>query len=146
MTSLNRAQNPKANDWPVRPSPAVAATVTLLALLAILAVSVSGLHGGLRLALIVVVLIYAFAQTIRLLRPRWRALALEQGALTVVDQQRRRHRVSLRGRPFVSPLYIGLSGRSDIARQRLAIGVFRGQLAPDHFRRLAAALRSDNES
>lgn len=134
-------------DWPIRPSPWIASAVALLALGALLAVLASGLHWGIRLLLSVFMVAYAIVRLSHLLRPHWKALALEQGEPTLIDHDGCRYRLRLEGRPFVSPLYIGFSGRlANNERRCCSVGVFYGQLAGEDFRRLAAGLRITEES
>lgn len=130
------------SDWAIGPGRATAVIVALLGLAAVLAVWLSGIHWALQALFSLMLLGYASGQLKRLLDPQWKAVTFEQGVLTVVDEHDCRHPVALRGRPFVSPVFIGFSGRLSKSRRRFTLGVFREQLAAEHFRRLAAELRS----
>lgn len=133
-------------DWPILPAAKASVCVAVISGMAITAMSASGLPAGLRVLGAFVVAAYTLYWIIRLLRPRWKALAVEENGPVVIDHADRRFNLSVHGRPFVSPVYIGFSGRIVQSGRRCSIGLFRGQLADDHFRRLAASLRVAHET
>lgn len=120
----------------------MAVTVAMLALLAVLAAWLNGLPIIIRLILVFGVLVYAVIGIKALLAPAFRRIGIDPSGLVLTDADGASINLAVRGRPFVSPLFIGLVGRRLDNRRFATLGLFREQLAGDDYRRLAAWLRT----
>lgn len=129
--------------WVIQSSPKVALIVTLLTIVAILAAWLNGLPLIVRLVLVVTVLAYAGIQLKELLAPRYRRIGVDPSGVVVTDAAGNSVDLTVQGKPFVSPLFIGLAARRRDNRRWTAVGLFRGQLAEDDYRGLAAWLRKE---
>ncbi|TVR96244.1 MAG: hypothetical protein EA418_05880 [Wenzhouxiangellaceae bacterium] len=103
--------------------------------MATVAVLGSGLILAARLTAAMAVLLYGCLSTRRLLRPPIRFVSLEPDGLGLFDAAGKRANTIPVSSCFVCPWFIG-AGRG--ARM---LGLFREQMAFDHFRRLSVHLR-----
>ncbi len=128
---------PVSDEWAVRPARGVALIIVVLGLAALASVWASGLGGGWRVALSVAVLAGTGHSARRLLSPH---LKLRLEADRVLWQRGGCTWSSAVQSPFVSPWFIGWRSH------RLGgVGIFRSQLDPEGFRRLAVTLRYSGE-
>ena len=70
----------------------------------------------------------------------WRILDPQAEGLVLIDRWGRKHRLVSLGPCFVSPFFIGLRGRGRDGRF-ISLGLFRGQISDEGFRRLTVSLR-----
>jgi hypothetical protein len=127
----------------VRPARAIAFLITLLGGLTILAVSISGL-GQLWKALFLLALLIPAAFTVyRLLRPRLIRIGLEAGRLVTWDSSGGYCCWEIRGRPFLSPIYLGLPLADEDGR-RSRLGLFRGQVDSQLWRQALIRFRGQS--
>jgi len=125
----------------VRPARAIAFLITLLGGLTILAISISGL-GLFWKALLLLALLIPSAFTVhRLLRPPVARIGLEAGRLVTWDQSGVASCWAIRGRPFLSPVYLGLPLIDDDGR-RSRLGLFRSQVDSQLWRQALIRVRS----
>lgn len=125
----------------IRPARWVAALVVLLALLAIVAIFATGWSLWLKSLVAIPALVYAAIEVIRLLRPPWHSIQLVDRELTVRNRHGQTFRIELRSSPFLSPLFIGFHAWIKGSRRPVRLGLFRGQLDDQDFRRLSVGLR-----
>lgn len=129
------------SDGLIGPAPRAAAAVAALGLAATGAAFANALPLPLRCAVALIALIIAARAVFALIRPRWRRIALDGDRILAEDRSGRCISGKLAGRPFVSPVFVGLRWREKNARLPQAVGIFREQVPEDDFRRLCAALR-----
>jgi hypothetical protein len=116
--------------------------IVLLAVAASAAVVVSDLPPLLRALAVLAAGIYAAYEVLRLLRPAVEGLRLDGERMVLRWRGGESTEGLLVGRPFVSGLYIAMVWRPARGGRARRIGLFRDQMAPADFRRLAAALRT----
>jgi hypothetical protein len=131
-----------AAGWTVRASPALITVVIVMGTLASAAAWFSGIHIAMRIGLILLILAYTMVTLKSLYSPRYRRLAVHESGLVVTRADGRSLQLTLIGRAFVSPIYIGLAGRCAGRRGVRTLGLFRGQLEDQAYRQLAAWLRN----
>ena len=124
-------------------SPKMVVIVAILSMVAILAAWFNGLPLAVRLLLVLAALIYAGFQLHALLAPRYRRIGVDSSGLVLTDVDGHSVDLAVQGRPFVSPLFIGLVARRRDNRRLVLLGLFRDQLGEDGYRRLAAWLRAE---
>lgn len=111
----------------VRPARAVALLMTLVVGLAFLALSMSGLGLLWKVIALLAALVHVALSVRRLLQPPIVRIGLEEGRLLTWDQAGASRRYGVRGRPFLSPVYLGLPLVDDDGH-RSRLGLFRGQV------------------
>ncbi|TVQ36922.1 MAG: hypothetical protein EA370_07405 [Wenzhouxiangella sp.] len=85
-------------------------------------------------------LVYGLFAVDRLLRPRWSALIIHSNSLKGINRAGIEHRILTSGSSFLSPWFLATgSGPS-------RLGLFRGQVETDDFRRLTVFLRQTARS
>lgn len=144
MTSVSTASGHATSsqaDGLIRPAGLVAALVVLLTLLAMAAVLSTGWNVWLKTLLAIAALTYAGFEVMRLLRPPWHSIKLADRELIVQSRHGQAFRIELRSSPFLSPLFIGFHARIKGSRRPVRLGLFRGQLDDQDFRRLSVGLR-----
>ena len=129
------------SEWTIRPARWPLALVSMLALVAIGATLLSGLPVWLRMGLVLAAIVYAGWQIHRLYAPRWRSVWVQQGEAVLRDRSDERFRVLVDHQSFVSPLYLGFDCRKESSARRASVGLFRGQVDDEGFRRLSVLLR-----
>ncbi len=124
-----------ARILPVGPARKVACLVVVLTLLAIAAVTVSGLTLLIRILLVAVALAYGWRVAHCLLWPTLRGISLTAEGVRIIQHSGGDQPTVRVAACFVCPWFVsfgsGLSG----------FGLFREQLADDDFRRLSVFLR-----
>lgn len=136
MPSDSSTAIPASGELALRRSVGLTAGFLVLALTALASVLLAGLPPSLRWPLAVLILVLILREGARLIRPAL-ALRLVDGRLEYrLDQRAAWLTLPAGARCFVSPFYIGWS-----AHGRRSCGVFRSQLDPEDFRRLAVTLR-----
>lgn len=131
-------------DANINASPGAAAALACLTALAVLAAFTNGLILPLQVVIAVFAMVVGGHAAWRLLHPGLRRLRLDGNGLRLQfhsgDREGR-----LVGRPFVSPVYIGLRWKDDRLSLPRSCGIFRDQMGGEDFRRLCAALRQRSE-
>lgn len=136
--STRRLQNP---DLTIGPARGAALVVGFSSVMVAIALWHSGVPIAIRGMLAAAALIYGGFHMFRLLSPRFRLLRLEGDRLHLLDRNGNRQRGQVAGRPFVSPFYLGMIVRAEPDGGRERLGLFRGQLLTDEYRRLSVWLR-----
>jgi len=138
-----KAINPTADAASaVRPARAVAAAVSVLTALAIIALSLSGLGLEIKLLIALLTALYGTFHLRKLLQPPVNYIEWRDGELLLHD----RHSGRVAGfhpqnGSFVSPAYTGLKLKSASGHQR-SLGLFRGQVNPEFWRQSMIQLRA----
>ncbi len=139
-TALVRAiGNPE--DGRMRPAGWIAGLVVLLAAGALVSIFSTAWVAGLQWALTLPVLAYTGLELRRVLHPRWCSVKIVDQVLLVTDKRGESCQVELRSAPFLSPIYIGINGRFSDSGRVVGIGIFRGQMPNQSYRRLSVGLR-----
>jgi len=125
----------------VRPAYHVAFLLTVLAGLAVLALAISGLGLYGKACLVVVLVIYTGLVASRLLKPSIVRIGFDGECLVTAHRQGHSSRLTLRGQPFVSPVYFGLALVDDRGRKS-TLGLFRSQLDSTAWRRILVRFQS----
>lgn len=125
----------------VRPARAMLPVVSIIGVLAVFGLTLSDLHVWLKAGLSIAILVYAVWHLYHLACPAWRELLIGSNSAAI------RHRSGetfaiLAGRgAFVSPLYIGFRCRHPASGCARSVGIFRGQVDDEAFRRLSVTLK-----
>jgi hypothetical protein len=117
-----------------------------VSLLGGLAAFANGLPTSVRFVLLLLVLVAGAVAVGRLLHPRLAGLHVDDRGVRVRKAGEPSRLARVGGTPFVSPLYVGFRLRPAGERFPRSVGVFRGQMAEDDFRRLSVALRQRGEA
>lgn len=125
----------------IGPAPRAAAVVAVLGLAATGAAFANALPLPLRCAIALIMLIVAARAVAGLIWPRWRRITVDGDRFRAEAGSGQCISGMLAGRPFVSPVFVGLRWREEGTRMPRTVGIFREQMPTDDFRRLCAALR-----
>jgi hypothetical protein len=105
------------------------------------AVSSSGLPGSVRVVMSLLLLLSASREAYRRFRPPVRRISWKDDALILHDRQGGMMSYRLRGRGFISPVFIGLTLVAESGAGR-SLGLFRGQVDEAFWRRSMIRIRS----
>lgn len=133
-------------ERPVLPARLMSLIVLLIGVLALGGILLSGLSVWLKAGLSVVVLIYAGWHLYRLARPVWKSLAISTDRAVMRYRTGEIFTITPGNSAFVSPLYIGFRCQSPSSERVFSVGLFRGQVDDEHFRRLSVILRQSDTS
>lgn len=128
-------------DASIAPAPRTAIVVTALTLATVAAAFAVALSLPWRVFIALIALAVGGLSLVNLLRPRWRRMRIDGDRIVLECRSGRRLTGLVSGRPFVSPVYIGLRWHGEGGRLPRPVGIFREQMRPDDYRRLCVALR-----
>jgi hypothetical protein len=141
VNTISEDVRTESDGWLISGSRPVMALFLLLVILSIACAGANDLNLLVRSILVVAAFVYGGWSLWRLATPTWKTFAIEDSSLVLVDRQARRVRLEQCHRCFVSPFYIGVSGRDQTTDRRVRLGLFRGQVEQDAYRQLALWLR-----
>ena len=91
-----------------------------------------------------VVVIYSGWYLYRLSRPVWQSLAASTDTVVMRHHSGDTFTIASEDGAFVSPLYIGFRCQNQSSDHAYSVGIFRGQVDDETFRRLSVFLRRPN--
>jgi len=124
----------------VRPARAIVFFIVLLAGAAFWALIDSALATPWKMTCASVLLIYSVVSVRRWLHPDMVRIGWNRGRLVAFDRKSRSRFYTIRGRPFISPLYLGLPLINESGR-RVRLGLFSSQVDTDFWRETLVRLR-----
>lgn len=135
----------QGGEWRIRPARGPALLVALVTLLGILSAFNNALSLWVQLLIAGLVLAAGGVAVHRLLAPVAKGLRVQSREVRLRMPGGATLEGELQGSPFVSPLFVGFRWRPEGRRLAGSLGVFRGQMTGEDFRRLCVALRQTGQ-
>jgi len=142
---VNATSGRRVADWALGPSRSAAFTVSILTVLGVAAAFVNGVPHLIQIFIAILVLAVGGHAARRLLYPIVKAVRIEQDQVHIRFHDGSSKSGTLRGTPFVSPVFVGFRWSPQSSRLPHALGIFRGQMSAADYRRLCATLRQPGE-